>query len=174
MRVLAFLAAVALCAAVPAFAGSAFQPGAYAGVDAARASVSSRYVDDSNDISLGLTVGYQATPNIAVEATARSLSFNPFRDLLAPAGYYPDQHYGVAMVGLAPMSDAVSVYAKAGVGRTRMHATSNKLSDRNETDPIIGIGVRYGFSNNWALNMEASRLTKTDVTLISAGVRYQF
>jgi outer membrane protein W len=174
MRATLSLAAAALCAAVPAFAAPAFQPGPYVGVDAARATVSSRYVDDSSDISFGLTAGYQATPNLAVEAVVRSLSFNPFRDLLAPAGYYPDQHYGIAVVGSAPLSDDVSIYAKGGVGRTSMHATRNNLPDRNETDPIIGIGVRYGFSSNWALNLEASRLTKTDVNLISVGVRYQF
>lgn len=174
MRSLFFLAAAALSAAAPAFAAPAFQPGPYIGVDAARASVSSRYVDDSNDISLGLTAGYQATPNLAIEANAHSLSFNPFRDLLAPAGYYPDQHYGVAVVGSAPLNDDVSIFVKGGIGSTRMHSTRNSIPDRNETDPVIGLGVRYGFSNNWALNLEASRLTKTDVTLISVGVRYQF
>jgi opacity protein-like surface antigen len=174
MRALFLLAAAALGAAAPSFAAPTFQPGAYVGVDAARASVSSRYVDDSNDISLGLTVGYQAMPNLAIEADARSLSFNPFRDLLAPAGYYPDQHYGIAAVGSAPLSDDVSIFVKGGVGSTRMHSTRSNIADRNETDPVIGIGVRYGFSTHWALNLEASRLTKTDVTLISLGVRYQF
>lgn len=175
MRNLLSLAALtALCSAASAVAAPVFQAGPYIGVDAARASVSSHYVDSDNDISLGFTAGYQATPNVAVEVVARSLSFNPFRGLLAPAGYYPEQHYGIAVLGSAPLTDNFSFFGRIGVGSTHMQATRSNLPGRNETDPVYGIGGRYSFSNNWSISAEATRLNKSEVTLIAAGLRYQF
>ena len=90
-------AALALLAAsAPSFAGTGFEPGLYVGVDGARASVSNKYADSSNDISLGAATGYQFTPNFGFEVYTRTLSFNPFRGFLSEAGYYPDRHYGIA------------------------------------------------------------------------------
>ena len=59
MRLL-IIAAAMLAVASPSFAAP-FAPGAYVGVSAGRASVSSQYADDSSDISLGGTVGYPST-----------------------------------------------------------------------------------------------------------------
>jgi len=55
-----------------------------------------------------------------------------------------------------------------------MKGNRTSLGDRNETDPIFGVGVGYAFNRNWSLNLEGSYLTKTEVSLLTFGVRYQF
>jgi opacity protein-like surface antigen len=162
-----------LGAAAPAFAAP-FEPGVYFDVNAGRASVSSKYADSNNDISLGAATGYQFTPTFGFEVYTRSLSFNPFRGFLAEAGYYPDQHYGIALMGNMPIDSHFSLFGRAGVGRTTMKATRASMDDRTDTDPIVGLGVRYSFNRNWSLSMEGSYLTKSEVSLISFGARYQF
>ncbi len=160
--------------AAPTFAATSFEPAAYVGADVGRATVSSKYVDDSSDISAGLRLGYQATRNLGVEGYFRGLSFNALRGLVAEAGYYPDEHYGVAVVGTAPLNEHFSIYGRLGVGSTRLKSTRTTIADKNETDPLISAGVSYSFNNHWSINLDLSRLTKSEVNLISSGFRYQF
>jgi opacity protein-like surface antigen len=178
MRVLPTCSAVvvtlSLCLAAPAFASEPFAPGAYVGVNLSSVDISSKYVESGHDISGGLAIGYQATPNFGVEIFTRSLSVNPFKGFLAAPGYYPDDHYGVAVLGSAPINEQFSIYGRAGIGRTKMQSTRTSLASYHETDPSIGIGASYAFNRQWSVNLEASRLTKTDVNFISAGVRFQF
>ncbi|OEZ48657.1 outer membrane beta-barrel protein [Duganella sp. HH105] len=172
-----FLSAAALAllaASAPSFAAPGFEPGVYVGIDTARASVSSKYADNSNDISLGANTGYQFTPNFGFEVYTRSLSFNPFRGFLADAGYYPDSHYGIAALGTVPLDARFSLYGRAGVGRTTMKATRVSMADRTDTDPVVGLGVRYAFNRSFSLSLEGTYLSKSEVSLISFGARYQF
>lgn len=172
-----FLSAAALAllaAAAPSFAAPGFEPGLYIGVDGARASVSSKYADSSNDISLGANTGYQFTPNFGFEVYTRTLGANPFRGFLADAGYYPDRHYGIAAMGTMPLSGNFSLIGRAGVGRTSMKATRSTLAERTDTDPVVGLGVRYAFNRNFSLSLEGTYLSKSEVSLISFGARYQF
>lgn len=169
------LTAMALLAVSAAsFAAPAFEPGVYLAANAGRASVSSKYADSNNDITLGAAVGYQYTPNLGFEVYTRSLSFNPFRGFLSEAGYYPDNHYGIALMGTVPLNERFSLFGRAGVGRTEMKATRSTMEDRTETDPIVGVGVSYAFNRQWSLNLEGSYLTKSEVSLISFGARFQF
>ena len=163
-----------LGAAASALAQTAFEPGLYVSINAGRASVSSNYTDDSNDITLGAATGYQLTRNLGFEVYTRSLSFNPFRGFLAEPGYYPDRHYGIALMGTLPLDQHFNVFGRAGVGRTRMQSTRASIESYDETDPTVGLGLSYAFNRNWSLNLEATYLTKTDVHLISFGGRYQF
>ena len=163
----------AITAAIPSLA-AAFEPGVYLGVDAARASVSSRYVDDSNDVSIGGRIGYQYTPSFGFDVYARGLSLNPLRGLFTEAGYYPDRHYGVAVQGTVPLAESISVYGRAGIGRTTLKSTRSSIGDKDETDGMAGLGVSYHFNRQWSLNLEASYLTKSEVKLLSIGSRLQF
>src|SRR5471032_2617541 len=101
-------------AAAPAFAAPAFEPGVYFGINGGRASVTSNYVDNSNDITLGGTAGYQFTQNLGAEIYTRSLSFNPFKGIFAQAGYYPDQDTGIAVLGSVPLNAQFSAYGRVG------------------------------------------------------------
>jgi len=162
-----------LLATSPAFAQS-FEPGLYLSADAGRASISSKYADNSGDATLSAAVGYQYTPNFGFEVYTRGLSLTPLRGAFAPAGYYPDTHYGIAALGTARLDRNFRLYGRVGIGRTSMKGNRNSLPDRDETDPIFGVGVGYAFNRNWSLNLEANYLTKSDVSLVTVGVRYQF
>jgi opacity protein-like surface antigen len=168
---LIFSALALSLAAAPAFA---FEPGAYAAIDAGRASISSQYADNSGDITLGAALGYQYTSNLGFEFYTRSLSLDPFRGAFAPTGYYPDQHYGVAVLGTAHLDDHFRAYGRVGIGRTSMKPNRSGLDNHDQTDPIIGVGVGYTFNRNWSIQLEGSYLTKSEVSLITAGVRWQF
>lgn len=163
-----------LALAAPAFAQSSFEPGVYADILAGRTESSSKYVDDSHDVSFGAGLGYQFSRNLAVEGYVRSLSLNPFRGLLTEPGYYPDSHYGVALVATAPVADQFSIYGRLGVGRTTMKSNRNNLGDKHDTDPMLGAGLRYDFSRNWGVELEALHLTKSSATVVSLGARFQF
>ena len=70
---------IALAVAGPSVAAP-FEPGVYLGATTGRASVSSKYADNSSDISLGGLIGYQYTPNFGFDVYTRGLSFNPSAD----------------------------------------------------------------------------------------------
>jgi opacity protein-like surface antigen len=164
---------LAALVAAPSLAAS-FEPGVYINIDTARASVSSKYVESNSDISIGGRIGYQYTPNFGFDVYARSLSLNPLREIYTEAGYYPDRHYGIAVQGTAPLNERFSLYGRAGIGRTTLHATRASMDDKDETDGMAGLGVSYHFSPRWSLNVEGSYLTRSEVKLISIGGRFQF
>ncbi|NRR34045.1 porin family protein [Oxalobacteraceae bacterium] len=166
--------AIMLAASSQVFAAPAFEPGVYVGADIGRASISSKYADDSKDVSLGFNVGYQATQNFGVELYTRSLNFRMFNGVFGDSSYYPDQHYGVAVLGAIPINERFSAYGRLGVGRTKMHSSVVAKKDYNETDPNIGAGVRFAFSQRWSMDVEFSRLTKSEVNILSTGFRFQF
>ena len=83
MRLL-IIAAAALAVAGPSFAAP-FEPGVYLGVSGGRASVSSKYADNSGDFSVGGAIGYQYTPNFGFDVYTRGLSLNPFRGMFTDA-----------------------------------------------------------------------------------------
>ncbi|MQA42864.1 outer membrane beta-barrel protein [Rugamonas aquatica] len=169
-------AALALMAAsAPSMAAPGFEPGMYIDIDLGRASVSSnKYFDNSNELSLGGNVGYQFTPNFGFEVYSRSLHFNPFRSLGAPLGYYPERHDGIAALGTVPLDAHFSLFGRAGIGRTVIKSTRTSIPDRTDTDPVVGLGVRYAFNRSFSLSLEGTYLSKSEVSLISFGARYQF
>jgi hypothetical protein len=148
--------------------------GVYAGVDLGRASASnSRYEHD--DLSVGLHAGYQFSKTLGAEIFRTSLSFIEFPFFFDNSDhYYPEDHYGIALTGAVPLDSRFSLTGRAGIGRTTMHTSTVRKSDYRETDPSIGAGVRFAFNPHWSMSADAMRLTKTKVTVISTGFRYQF
>jgi len=169
-----FIAVCLLALAAPAYAQSPSTPGPYIDINGGRVSVSSKYADDSNDLAFGAGAGYQFSRSLGLELYTRSLSLNPFRGLLSEAGYYPDRTNGVAIIGAAPMSDHFSITGRLGVGQTTLKSNRSDLSDQHQTDPAIGVGIRYDFNRTVSAELEAIRLTKSEATLVSAGLRFQF
>lgn len=167
-------AAILSVAATSAFAEPGFQPGLYAAVDIGRASISSKYADNSGEVTAGGALGYQYTPNFGVEVYSRGLSLNPFQGAFAEAGYYPDTHYGIAVLGTTHLDDHFRLFGRAGIGRTTMRANRSAMEDRNQTDAVFGAGVGYAFNRSWSLNLEGSYFTKSEVSLLTLGARYQF
>ncbi|MYN03229.1 outer membrane beta-barrel protein [Pseudoduganella sp. DS3] len=164
-----FIACGLLAVAAPAFAQSV-----YLSTDVGRASVSSKYADSGNDATVSFAVGYQYKPHLAFELYTRGLSLDPFRGAFADAGYYPDSHYGVAAVASTGLADSLSLFGRAGLGRTTMKSNRANLGDKHETEPVLGAGVSYALGRNWSLNLEASYLTKSEASLLTVGARVQF
>lgn len=169
-----FIAVCLLALSAPAFAQSPATAGPYIDLNGGRTSVSSKYADDSSDLSFGAGIGYQFSRTLGVEVYTRSLSMNPFRGLLTEAGYYPDRTAGVSIVGAAPMNDHFSFTGRLGAGRTTLKSNRSNMSDQHQTDPAIGVGIRYDFNRTVSAELEAIRLTKSEATLVAAGVRFQF
>ncbi|MBJ7311679.1 outer membrane beta-barrel protein [Rugamonas sp. CCM 8940] len=149
-----------------------FDPGIYVGSDIGRSSYSQPGVSNG-DLALGLKLGYQATPNFGAEIIARSLSFR-IDGLFSDSAYYPESHIGVAAVGKIPLNDRFSLYGRLGVGRTKMHSARVANKDQNETEALFGGGVSYAFSPKWQMSLEAIRFNKSELTLVTLGVQYNF
>ncbi|ATQ77091.1 hypothetical protein CR152_23185 [Massilia violaceinigra] len=175
MRILFSGALVALAASFSMPASAAPDgAGAYASSHIGQASSSNNQFE-RDELSFGLRAGYQFNTYLGMEVFNTTLSFihNPF-SAYRTNEYYPEDHYGVAVTGAIPLGGRFSLTGRAGIGRTKMRAFSARDSDYNETDPSIGAGVSFRFNPNLSINAEAMRLTKTKVTVISTGFRYQF
>lgn len=172
--ILSATALALLAAAAPSFAAAGFEPGVYAEVSGGRTSASSKYAASSDDISFGGALGYQYTPNFGFEIYTRSLSFITLPTLISPAGYYPDRHDGIAAIGTMPLSERFSLFGRAGVGRTTMKYNRTSQGDRTDTDPVVGIGVRYAFNRTFSMSLEGTYLSKSEVSIYSIGARLQF
>ncbi|NHZ42677.1 porin family protein [Massilia aquatica] len=175
MRMILSSALVALAAGVsmPAVAVQN-GPGVYVGFQAGQASSSNDRIE-RDDLSFSPRAGYQFNKQLGVEIFSTSLSF-------IEVGYsfnrnepaHPEEHYGIAVTGAIPLGERFNLTGRAGIGRTKMHAVGFGKDDYKETDPSIGGGMRYDFNQHWAITAEAMRFTKTKVTVISTGFRYQF
>ncbi|NHZ92452.1 outer membrane beta-barrel protein [Massilia sp. CCM 8733] len=175
MRMILSSALVALAAGV-SMPATAVQnsPGVYVGFQAGQASSSNDRIE-RDDLSFGPRAGYQFNKHLGVEVFGNSLSF-------IEIGYgfsrnepaHPEEHVGIAVTGTFPLSERLNLTGRAGIGRTNMHAAALGKDDYKETDPSIGGGIRFDFDQHWAITAEAMRLTKTRVTVISTGFRYQF
>ena len=73
-----------------------------------------------------------------------------------------------------PLTARFSLFGRAGVGRTSMHATRSNMADRDETDPMVGVGLSYAFNRHWSIGGDFSYLTKTEVSLYSFSARFNF
>jgi len=82
--------------------------------------------------------------------------------------------YGVAVQGTVPLNERFSLFGRAGIGRTSMQATRGDRPDRDETDPMVGVGVSYAFNRHWSIGADFSYLTKTEVSLYSFSARFNF
>lgn len=148
--------------------------GVYVGAGVGSSSVSSHTVDTDNDPALNVDIGYRFNQNFSAEVFARSLSLRMFDGLVGDSSYYPDTHVGVAVLGTVPLGNDFSLYGRLGIGRTEMKSGRKSKKDYNETDPSLGVGVRYALSPAWSLNVEATHFTKTKVNTYLLGVQYDF
>ena len=148
--------------------------GVYVGAGVGGSSVSSHTVDSGNDPALNVDIGYRFNQNLSAEVFARSLSFRLFDGLAGDSSYYPDTHVGVAVLGTVPLANDFSLYGRLGIGRTEMKSGRKSKKDYSETDPSLGLGVRYALSSAWSINLEATRFTKTKVNTYLLGVQYNF
>lgn len=150
------------------------EQGFYAGIDLGKSTVSSKVVKEEKDIVGGLNAGYQFNQNFAAEVFYRSMSFRLLDGLVGDKNYYPDGHFGVAVIGRTPIYDKFGVYGRLGIGQTSMKTSSRSLGDKRETDVSYGLGADYQLTSNFSLKLEATRFSKSEVTTTTLGVKYLF
>lgn len=151
---------------------SDFEPSIYLGADAGKSSYTQPGVS-TGDPTFGLKLGYQMTPHFAAEVLLRSLSFRidgPFTD----SAYYPENNRSIAMLGILPMGEHFSTYAKLGVGATTMHSASVARKDFEKTEAMLSIGGNYALSKNWKLYVEATHFNQLGVNLFTVGAQFHF
>jgi len=170
-----FILILAALAAAPAVTIAApFEPGVYLALDTGGASSSSKYAADGDDLSFGGKVGYQYTRNFGFDVYARSLSFIANSGAFNERGYYADQTVGIAAQGTVPLGERLSLFGRAGIGRTTLQGNRTGMADKEETDGLVGVGLSYHFNRQWSINLEGSYLTKTEIKMYSFGGRFQF
>ncbi len=95
---------------------------------------------------------------------------------------------GIALAGTAslPVSDSVALFAKAGLAYVETKATvstplGSASEDDKSTQPLVGLGARWHFSDTLAARLEWERVRarfveseKVNTDLISIGLQYRF
>ncbi len=154
------------------------EAGVYIGLGAGKSTLSSKYVEDSSDPAFSVNAGYKFNSTLAVEIFARSMSFRLGQNLPAilagDDSYYPDNHYGTALIASVPLAKDVNLYGRAGIGRTKMESSFAAKPSYNKTEASYGVGARYAFSPLFSMNLEATRFAKSEVNTFLLGVEWTF
>lgn len=155
-------------------------------------SISSASIDDG-DTSFSLTLGYQLTPNIALEGgfiDLGELTANANSDgtgfLFAPGPV----NFKVAVdglffdvKGLLPLNEQFSLYGKLGLLKwseegTLSDSTGSLSGDDDGTDIFFGVGASFNINHNISINADYSRYKvdedEDNVDVLSVGIQYGF
>lgn len=178
------LFAFALVSAVVSFSAFADDTGAYAGLNLGRATASGDLVIGLNtahsDISYGLYGGYQFSKNFAAEliiVDMGTLARDTSRSTITN---------GVALsaVGMLPISEKLSAFAKLGYARTYVKISMPFVSQADgKNDVTYGLGAQYNFTDavgvrvsydSYKVGKETPYGTNGTYTVVSAGVVYKF
>ena len=158
---------------------------------------SSRTSADSWNTDGGLRLGYQFTPNFALEGTYdRVGKIGLQSSLSAPAadtasGNWKSWGLGLHALGIVPIDSRWSVYGRLGVEQwhTSLNLTSSiggptsLSSSDNSTSLALGAGVSYALTRNVDATAElihytrlgdASSTGRTGLNEFSLGLRYHF
>jgi OmpA-OmpF porin, OOP family len=150
--------------------------------------------DDEDDRGYKLFAGYQMNENIALEGGYFSLGkfrYQAEMDLLAVVrGDTSTDGINLDLVGLRPVTERVSVFARAGAvyvqSRERRWETGPVINrydhDReNDLSYKFGEGIQYAVTDALALRLEGERYriddlggSKTNIDMFSVGMVYSF
>jgi OOP family OmpA-OmpF porin len=189
----AALCSAACFASIPAHAQTT---GFYAGgavgrldynIDTASFSTNSTRITSKDEQHTGWKVfgGYQFNNYIGVEASYVDLgkfqiggttSGVPFTAKADTNGF------GLALVGTLPLNNKVAFFGKMGGFRSKSKATGSvgniKIADSgHDNGSLVGAGVRYNFTPQFALRVEAERFGLGDgdsAMFYSLGAQYRF
>jgi len=98
----------------------------------------------------GLLLGYTLNENVAFEVQARRMG--KWKDGSASL---TANSLSASVLGIAPISKEVSLFARVGLGRNTLDYTEGNLSiSVHENKALIGFGVDYAFDKNLSLRGE--------------------
>ena len=142
-----------------------------------------------------LDLGYQITPNFAVEAGYVDLGKFGFNTAVtAPAvdtisGRVKTTGYNLSLVAIAPLAQGWSVYGKGGFfdAKTEFDANSGGVvattsGSHKSNNGTYGLGAGYEITKNISANLEWNRYlkvgdsstSKADVDLVTLGLQFKF
>lgn len=203
------LIAIALLSAsmAPAYAGNLYLVGSVgesefdgrksdidqALTDAGATNVSSSL--DKKDTAYKLQVGYQFNPYLAVEGGYVDLGKMKYAASFTGGNANASieaKGWNVAAVGILPLNESFSLFAKAGVIDAKVKlkvsasgpgGTASATGDSTDWKGTWGLGATYNFNKQLGLRVEYEKFDnlgnedktgKGDVDLISAGVVFKF
>lgn len=137
---------------------------------------------DEKDSAWKLFGGYQINRNVAIEAsyfdygsiTANGQTFGvPFRvngDATA---------FGVAALGMLPLSNQLSLFGKLGLLRTEVDVTAAGIGgaaseSESDTGLHIGVGAMFDVTRTFSIRAEWERNDEAEVDMMSIGVQFRF
>lgn len=167
------LAAALGLAAFGAQAADGNRTGFYAGAGVGQSFVDQAAYDDE-DTAFSLFGGYQFHRNLALEA-----GYTDFGTVEPATGGVALEADSLALtaVGILPVTDRFSAYAKAGLQRWNLDSAIPGLTgslDDSGTDTLYGAGLQYRFSDNVALRGEYTRSQFEDLDVDSAQLQLRF
>ena len=122
---------------------------------------------------IGADISYVGLGKYSIKGTVSGLPFT---------GSAKTHGLGLALVGTLPVTDNFAVFGRIGGIRTKTKATvsvaSVRLSDDGYTNgSLVGAGIRYNVSPQFALRLEAERFGLGDgdsANFYSLGAQYTF
>jgi OmpA-OmpF porin, OOP family len=154
---------------------------------------------DDEDTAYKIQLGYQFNPNFAIEGgyvdlggltykanvTDGIFDYNAKMDVEASG-------LNIAAVGILPLNDNFSLFAKFGFINAKVETTvkvssggfsSSGSEDSTDLKPMFGIGAAYSITDQLAIRVELERYSKLgdedstgegDVDLLSGGILFKF
>ena len=181
----AVIAAGALAASASAFAGNVNPQGFY--VDG---NIGWGHVDgdapsgvESNEggFAWSANLGYQFTENLALEAGYLSFADADYKIAGSNVARFRKNYaYDLAVKGILPFDNGMSVYAKLGAARTHteVETLGVNLGSARDTTFLYGGGVSYALDQNFALQAQFVGNTSTSnanaMYQVTGGVAYHF
>ena len=137
---------------------------------------------DEKDSGFKIFGGYRVNPNFAIEG-----SYFDYGDATARATFPGGPltltgeatAFGVAAVGILPVSPQFSLFGKLGILMTDVKATAvgpagvGTGSD-DETGLHFGIGAMFDFTRNLGLRLEWERNDEVEIDMLSIGLQVRF
>jgi OOP family OmpA-OmpF porin len=154
----------------------------------------STIVDDDRDVGYKIFGGYKFSNYLALEAGYFNLGKFGFAATTVPAGTLNGniklQGLNVDAVGMLPITEKLSAFARAGVNYAQAKDTftgtgavfvTNPNPSKREANYKVGLGLQYDITTALAMRLEAERYrindavgNKGDVNLFSVGMLYRF
>lgn len=177
------LVALSLGTIFAASTAAADDQGFYIGANIGQSSTDTVTLSTKTATGFSLIAGYQIIKYLAVEVEWTdfgSPTLGTNANYVPPAGSSSRiDGYGVKAVGIYPINDMWSVFAKLGYAQTRW--TGNVSQNKN--DLTYGIGGQFNWDKHWGVNLNYDLYKATGpatlnqtatVSMPSIGVQYRF
>lgn len=139
---------------------------------------------DNSDTGWKIYGGYQFHRNWGAELGYVDLGSIGFRGTVGAvpfAGNVDVTAWTLALVGTLPVHQNFDIFGKAGLynwkskGSATVAGIAAVTSSDDGTDALFGVGVRYNFTKNFGVQLEAEHFAGEDkVNLFSIGLRFKF